>query len=83
MCVFGNPPSPCDEKCGHIKFKTDLDDVLGFMEQMPPIPCSDPQDASIEELIGMNDQLSKKIRQQNRVIEETLIKIQDAIRKHN
>lgn len=82
MCVFDFNPSPCDEKCGHIKFRTNLDEVLGTLENMPPLPCDDPNEATIEELLTINDQLSKKIMQQNRVIEETLSKIQDAIKNH-
>ncbi|OMJ91452.1 hypothetical protein SteCoe_6038 [Stentor coeruleus] len=82
MCVFDNPPTPCDEKCGHIKYSADLDKMLGVMENMPPLPCADPNDVSVEELLSINDQLSKKIQQQNRVIEETLGKIQEAIRNH-
>lgn len=82
MCVFDNPPTSCDEKCGHMKFKSDLDHVIGTMENMPPLPCADPSDVSVEELLSINDQLSKKVQQQNRVIEETLSKIQEAIRNH-
>jgi hypothetical protein len=82
MCVFDHPPTVCDERCGHIKFRPNLDEMLGVMENMPPLPCNDPSDASMDELISINEQLSKKIQQQNRVIEETLGKIQEAIRNH-
>jgi hypothetical protein len=82
MCVFDQHPSPCDEKCGHIKFKMNLDEVLGTLENMPPLPCDDPNQATIEQLLMINDQLSKKIVQQNRTIEETITKIQEAIKNH-
>ena len=80
MCVFDHPPTPCNDVCGHIKFKKNLDDMLFVMENMPPLPCNDPQDLSVEELAVINEHLTKKVSQQNKVIEETLKKIQDAIR---
>lgn len=82
MCVFDNPPTPCDQMCGHIRFNDNLDEIIGVMENMPPLPCADPNDVSIEELLTINEQLSKKIQQQNRVIDDTLLKIQDAIKSH-
>ena len=82
MCVFDNPPTPFDNICGHIKFKPDLDEMMGVIETMPPLPCSDPSGASVEELININEQLSRKIQQKNKVIEETLGKIKDAIKHY-
>jgi hypothetical protein len=82
MCVFDSPATPCDLTCGHIKFNQDLDKILSVMENMPPLPCSESQDASVEELIVINTQLTKKLQQQNKTIEETLTKIQDAIKNH-
>lgn len=82
MCVFDSPPTPCDQACGHIKFNANLDEMIDVMENMPPLPCTDPSEVTIDELLNTNEQLSKKIQQQNRVIEETLKKIQDAIKTH-
>lgn len=82
MCVFDSPPTLCDQACGHIKFNSNLDEMIDVMEHMPPLPCSDPSEVSIGELLNNNEQLSKTIQQQNMVIEETLNKIQEAIKSH-
>ena len=80
MCVFDSPPTMCDERCGHIRFKPNLDEMLGAMENMPPLSYSGSNDETVEELLDINGQLEKKLQKQNRIIEETLMKIQDAIR---
>ena len=82
MCVFDNPPTPCDQVCGHIKFNSNLDEIIHVMENMPPLPRIDPSEVTIDQLLIANEQLSKKIQYQNRVIEETLKKIEDAMNIH-
>ena len=52
------------------------------MENMPPLPRIDPSEVTIDQLLIANEQLSKKIQYQNRVIEETLKKIEDAMNIH-
>ena len=82
MCVFDNPPTLCDQICGHLTFKYSLSHLIGIVETMPPLPCSNDDEITIEELIIRNEKLTKEIQQQNKTIEETLEKIQSAIHQH-
>lgn len=89
MCIYEDLRKPCDSQCGHLKIEASVDELLGQLRPLPPLPVVDNPDIRgssledyLQEQVNLLETLLEQTSRMNGVITEVNKRMQD-LREHS